>query len=245
MSLISEALRKARQEAADRGDQDRGHGPPPTIIRLRPSSPLGFGLVVGASIALAAALVGAGAVWWALRAPVESVATDAPGEGEQPASTDSAPLEAAVVVAPEDEGSADPVAASGTAATTARSDPAPAAAPNPNVAEDSLSAEHGTPSESEQGRGQSQDLPIRDGAQTSVMPAAGQDQERVFIVEADLGYAFLSLDFIVFRSEDPFAEINGTEVHEGSWLDGFTVEEIERDRVLLRDARGPLVLRVR
>jgi hypothetical protein len=68
---------------------------------------------------------------------------------------------------------------------------------------------------------------------------------RVFIVEANLGYATLSLDYIVYRSEDPFAEINGIELHEGSWLDGFTVEKIERDRVMLRDNRGPLVLRVR
>jgi hypothetical protein len=69
--------------------------------------------------------------------------------------------------------------------------------------------------------------------------------EREYVVEADLGYAFLSLDYIVSRSEDPFAEINGTEVHEGSWIEGFTVEKIEQDRVLLRDDRGPLVLRVR
>jgi hypothetical protein len=71
----------------------------------------------------------------------------------------------------------------------------------------------------------------------------GPDGERIYAVEADLGAVTLTLDFIVFRPDDPFAEINGLEVHVGSTIEGFTVEAIERNQVLLRDDEGPLVLR--
>jgi hypothetical protein len=250
MSLISEALRKARQEAAEKGTEDRGPGPPPTVIRLRPSSPLGTGLVVGASIALAAALFGAAAVWWALRTPVERAGADALTGHEQLSSTDSRPIGAAAAL--EEDASSDPGPESDairidseSAATAVRRAPTAVGAPEPQITEGGRSTELRPPPEPERSLDRSEDVVDRDGPQTPVEPAAGQDEERVFIVEADLGYATLSLDYIVYRSEDPFAEINGTELHEGSWLDGFTVEKIERDRVLLRDDRGPLVLRAR
>jgi len=73
---------------------------------------------------------------------------------------------------------------------------------------------------------------------------SGAGGDRVFVLEADLGYATLSLDYIVFRPDDPFAEINGIEVHEGWFVDDFVVDKIERDRVILHDEKGPLVLRV-
>jgi len=81
-----------------------------------------------------------------------------------------------------------------------------------------------------------------DGTIPSPGSAAGGD--RVFVLEAELGYATLSLDYIVFRPEDPFAEINGIEVHEGWFVDDFVVDKIERDRVVLHDEKGPLTLRV-
>ena len=58
------------------------------------------------------------------------------------------------------------------------------------------------------------------------------------------GYASLSLGYIVFRPVRPFAEINGVDIYEGSEIAGFKVEKIEVDRVVLRDSRGPLELRV-
>ena len=65
----------------------------------------------------------------------------------------------------------------------------------------------------------------------------------VFIMEAELDDVRLSLDFIVFRSEDPYAEINGTEVHLGSTIEGWRVKAIETDRVRLSDGRRNIVLR--
>jgi hypothetical protein len=67
----------------------------------------------------------------------------------------------------------------------------------------------------------------------------------VFVLEADLGYARLSLGYVIDRPDDPFAEVNGREVHVGSTVDGFVVESITRLEVRLRDARGAVVLRVR
>jgi hypothetical protein len=63
-------------------------------------------------------------------------------------------------------------------------------------------------------------------------------------MDAELGYASLSLGYIVFRPVRPFAEINGNDVYEGSEVAGFKVEKIEVDRVVLRDDRGLLELRV-
>ena len=75
-------------------------------------------------------------------------------------------------------------------------------------------------------------------------PTQRKQTDRVFDLDADLGYATLSLGYIVARSVNPFAEINGIEVSVGSEVEGFRVEKIEADRVVLRDEKGELVLRV-
>ena len=63
-------------------------------------------------------------------------------------------------------------------------------------------------------------------------------------MEAELGDVVLSLGYIVARTTNPFAEINGVDVYVGSEIEGFVVEAIEADRVVLRDDKGPLTLRV-
>jgi hypothetical protein len=78
--------------------------------------------------------------------------------------------------------------------------------------------------------------------QELAQPDAG---ERVFVLDADLGDVTLSLGYIVFKPSDPFAEINGREVRQGSLVEGYRVEEIERDRVRLRQGERTVVLRVR
>jgi hypothetical protein len=70
-----------------------------------------------------------------------------------------------------------------------------------------------------------------------------EDGEEIYILEADLGDVRLSLDFLVFRAEDPFAEINGVEIHLGGTIEGYRVKSIERDRVRLSDGRRTIVLR--
>jgi hypothetical protein len=82
---------------------------------------------------------------------------------------------------------------------------------------------------------------VEEPAATAAGAAPG---ERVFIIEADLGDVVLNLGYIVARHENPFAEINGIDVYLGSEIEGFVVESIEADRVVLRDDEGLLVLRV-
>ena len=74
--------------------------------------------------------------------------------------------------------------------------------------------------------------------------ATDSDGNRVFVMEATIGGVSLTLGYIVARANNPFAEINGTDVGIGSEVEGFVVEVIEADRVVLRDAKGLLVLRV-
>ena len=69
-------------------------------------------------------------------------------------------------------------------------------------------------------------------------------REEIYILEADLGYGVsLSLDFLIYREVDPFAEINGVELHLGGTIEGYRVKAIERDRVTLSNGRRTIVLR--
>jgi hypothetical protein len=234
MSLISEALRKARQQAAEEGQQRRGvlySWAPATRPR---GTRLGLGLVLGATIALGAALAGAGAVWWFVgqRAHSEPVAQASSPRPVPPA------------------GSSDDQLATGPSSDGAPSAP-PATARRPREDAAGSSTRDAPPG----------DLPAQSRPQPAIDPASttdrtaqsdrdrtdgvtiGPDGERIYLIEADLGGVTLTLDFIVFRPDDPFAEINGLDVHVGSTIEGFTVEAIERNQVLLRDDEGFLILR--
>jgi hypothetical protein len=83
MSLISDALRKARQEISGRDAEGRGLMVPPGWDRPSSGSRLGAGLVLGAAIALAAALAGAAIVWWAV-GRTDDGAHSLQAEGEMP-----------------------------------------------------------------------------------------------------------------------------------------------------------------
>jgi len=216
VSLINEALRKARQAASEH-ESKKPEGPFQPA-RAYPSKRTGRrgGLMVMALIAVAAGAIGAAVAWWLL------------GDGETVLSgtkkIEGPSIEAATPLAtPQNsptpvEDQADPVVSATPTATAT----APVVVP---VSEQVLVEPEFTPTAVEE-------------------PPADTDGERVFVIEADLGYASLSLGFIVARSNNPFAEINGTEVWIGSEIEGFVVETIEANRVVLRDEKGPLVLRV-
>ncbi|GEM_PF-803789 len=70
-------------------------------------------------------------------------------------------------------------------------------------------------------------------------------RQRVFTAMARVGSVTLELDYIVYRASDPFAQINGLEVHEGNEIEGFTVVEITPSAVRLKDDRGEIVIKVR
>ncbi len=76
-------------------------------------------------------------------------------------------------------------------------------------------------------------------------PAVATTAERVYVLRADLGYATLQLDFLVYKPGGGFGRVNGQDVAPGTIVEGFTVEAIGPDFIRLRDSRGPLVLRTR
>jgi hypothetical protein len=232
VSLINEALRKARQAAAEHEDQ-RNAG---RVSQAYPSRGprRGAGPAAVALVAILAGLAGAVGVWW-----IVGTASD------QPDSTDASIASAAMPEGGTLSSTPSPVVGSdGAPADAAAGNPpatpqtfvppsspaSPPPGPRPTAAPDPApSAAAERPPED----------PVKDAA-----PAATASGVRVFIMDADLGYASLSLGYIVFRPVRPFAEINGDDVYEGSEVEGFTVEKIEVDRVVLRDSRGPLELRV-
>jgi hypothetical protein len=248
MSLVSDALRRARQEAAQREGRPGPPRVPAAIVHSSRGSRLGLGLVLGAVITLLAAGGGGLVAWWVLGVG----ASRQPASGARPTTT----LPPAVDHDP-------PVAAAG---------PAPSA-PAPPVEEQhrqALAAPPAVASEREAAAGETggpgvsahADVDSAAAATERPMPTPAAPTTRTearspkgspssasgpreFVAEARVGDTTLVLDYIAYRPSDPFAQVNGVELHEGSHIDGFTVEKIARDRVELRDERGLVVLRVR
>lgn len=249
MSLISDALRKARQEAAERDAHARGVAPPPGPVATRSSSGLGTGLVLGAVIAAVAALSGGVAVWWAVGSgddpdglhAAQASAVPAPASGP---STGAGPASDAAEPDPEDD-AAEPVAATAADLRLDRTDPG--SAPQPDAPDPTPTAATGAstpPPAMPVPRIQPPD-PAPGQADPATVAPDGGSGPREFGLVAELGYARLELGYLVYRRDDPFAEVNGREVHVGSRVDGFVVDEITRTSVRLSDHRGAVVLRVR
>ena len=223
MSLINEALRKARQAAAEHDDQRSAGRAPQAYPSRGPRK--GTGPAAVALVAVLAGLAGAAGVWWIVGAG--AVDSD-PGGGpplHQPAAAEgaSAPIERQTRLEPAAEALQSPL-------QTARPvDGIPAPELSTPVPEGTVPEVTTDPTA------------VPRAEATRVSKSSGT---RVFVMDADLGYATLSLGYIVFRPVRPFAEINGVDIYEGSEIAGFKVEKIEIDRVVLRDDRGPLELRV-
>ncbi len=227
MSLISEALRKARAEAAER--EGREHGVPRALALPPKRWRSGPGMLLLAVAALAAGLGGAAVAWWALgRRPGAATAVPVPTSPATPTI------------------GAAPTAAAGAASTVLHhaqlpgaTAPAPTSAPAPTVTAAPPTA---APSLAGASEARTEQARRPEGERSG---GEREHPDRTFVIDADLGYAKLHLDFIVYRPGSPFASINGGQVMVGSLLDGFTVEEIGQDFVRLRDKHGAVVLRIR
>ena len=225
MSLIGDALRKTRQETVDRENDRTGILFSAKIADSPTRSNLGLGLALGAIIAVAATVAGGGAVWWLLGR----------SEVKPPTPTETSIPEAAVRTSAPVPNPAHPDS-SGRPVSTMDATPAPSADPIPNV----LGTEAADRSEAVDRRSRP-DLSGDEGLSEGF--AGMEDGDEVYILEADLGDRRLSLDFIVFRSDDPFVEINGVELHVGGVVEGYRVKAIEADRVRLSNGRRSIVLR--
>ena len=213
MSLINEALRKARQAASEH-ESKKPEGPFQPA-RAYPSKRTGRrgGLMAIALIAVAAGAIGAAAAWWIL------------GDRET-ASTD-----ATIIESPSIEVAAPQTTPAG---------------PSTPVDDQATAAPHEAPPQHDPALAEDEQTVTEPPPAVAVAeePVTDSDGNRVFVMEAEVGGVSLSLGYIVARSSNPFAEINGIDVWIGSEIEGFVVEAIEADRVLLRDDKGPLILRV-
>jgi hypothetical protein len=225
MSLINDALRKARQAAAEHED---GLNQDP--FRVRTAHPRGaprrsasFALP---AVAVVAALVGA-SLAWVLIGRTERVVEVAPSIDR----TETSPIPTVQAEAP-------------LQLPSTEVDQTPvdqAASSDPPSAQDEATSRPLTLAE--------ESLPVEPTVLAADPPPAsqptlGEGGARIYVLDADLGTTTLSLGYIVAREQNPFAEINGRDVYLGSEIEGFTVEAIEADRVVLRNDDGELVLRV-
>jgi len=222
VSLINEALRKARQAASEH--DSRQAEDPFRPARTYPSRRSGrpHGLLVVVLIAVATGALIASAVWWFFGS-------------RQPANHAVVASHEASVVVPAVVPASTPTPAADVGETDLRSTEA-GGAEAPTMQTGTTTAP--TPALEEL---EPEPRPRREAVERAASPTEG---ERVFVVEADLGGTSLSLGYIVARRDNPFAEINGVEVYVGSEIEGFVVEAIEADRVVLRDDKGELILRV-
>lgn len=234
MSLVSEALRKARQEAAAREAARRrgvvrsGLVEPPARRSLAPR------LLLLAALVIAAGLAGALGAWLAS------------GRGPEPATTGNRANPLAAIPAPTPPrpealaARATPAALTAPGTSVGEREPVPrpsgldGAGPPPAT----LSAPAPQPSET------APPQPQVDVARAASAPTP-TSVDRTFVLDADLGRVRLHLDFVVYKPSAPFAGINGTQVVPGSIVEGLVVEEIGRDFVRLRDGRSTVTLKVR
>jgi len=224
VSLINEALRKARQAASEHdAQQAEGRFRPRKAYPSRRSG--GRGWLVTATIAIVAGVIGASAGWWFFADRQASTTEAAITESQpvEPAATIAAHENSPVQIEPQSE--TDAVQAPVVEAPTPQSPPIVDASGGPQAEAEPRTVQPPTDD-------------------TTAASSADPSGDREFIMEADLGTVVLSLGYIVSRSTNSFAEINGIEVYVGSEIEGFVVEAIESDRVVLRDDEGQLVLRV-
>lgn len=219
MSLVSDALRKARQERAERSARERGVGLPLNQDHRR-TGRFAVPVMIGMILAIAAGVAGGVVAWWLL----------GPGEQERfvaeaaPTTATGGPVQDTV------EGNIESNAqAEGTVGQVPEPpSKAPIAASMPYPEETTADFE-----------------PVEQPAERQAKPVPRKEESRDFVAEGRIGEVTLSLGYIVFRETDPFAEINGVTTFAGSEVSGFRVEEIHRDRVVLSNQDGPVVIRVR
>ncbi len=248
MSLVSDALRKARQEAAQREGRPGPSRFPAAIVHSSRGSRLGLGLVLGAVITLLAAGGGGLVAWWILGGG----ASRQPAVGAGQTTTPPSPVDRDLPVAAGEPAPSAPAPPIGEESRRALA--APPAIPSERTVAAGATGEpgasaHGSVSSAATAADRPGPAPAapttRTEARAPEESPSSASGPREFVAEARLGDTTLVLDYIAYRPSDPFAQVNGIELHEGSHIDGFTVEKIARDRVELRDERGLVVLRVR
>ncbi len=247
MSLINDALRRARQEAAEREAREKGL-PPPVLppprrmgVHLPPAGVLmavGLGaLLVGVLVAVLAVLPGSGEGTAAIPEAASQGTSGTPEAGSDGRAVD----EAARGVQP---GARNPRRSSGSSSASMTTPP-PAKRVQARPAERPPVLQPSSPSPAGARKPLVTPVPAQPTASARTTRPPRSTEPREYRGEARLGETTLTLDYIVYRSSDPFAEINGVELHEGWEVSGYTVVRIQADRVVLEGPAGEIVLLAR
>jgi len=208
MSLINDALRKARKDAAEQKGVAGKSSPSP---RNRNIPFLGVFL-----IACLAAGLGGILSWSFLSRSKIGPVTISPrehvelrGENGTPRGMESDPADL----------SQRPVAVSSPTPTEIPKDEQPSPSPTP----------------------ESSPLPL--SSPTPLPSATGMIGKNIFSASATIEGHRIELDYLVFREEHPYAQINGITVEEGAAIEGFLLEKVEKDRIRLK--KGDVLYTVR
>ena len=194
---------------------------------------LGAGLILGAVIAIGAAMIGGGLVWWALADRSEAsvkVSLDG-GTREDSSGTEriltSADEKTVVDLQPEPAG---PTGASSRSTVDHVDSVAPIEGEPAGETEASdRITDRGVPETTEARSPSPRRTPL----------VAGE-----FVGEAKVGDVTLTLDYLVYRKENPFAQINGSDVRVGAVVEDFVVKKITVDSVELAKGETTIVIRV-
>jgi hypothetical protein len=245
VSLVSEALRKARQEAADRGTPAKGVVYRTTVmVGPRRSRSGAIALRAGATVLLVAA---AALGWWAW----QRHRTEPPPHRRTVAAT-AAPHTGAPAMLPRT--GAERGTAGAASSTRAASAPTPAAAPPPSAAPGALWSATSTGSATrpaDEIAPTPAAVPQRAAASVADRSTeASREQEdetggheRSYLLTAERDGVKLTLDYIAYQKTKAFAGINGNEAVVGTIISGIRVDEIGPDYVRLHDRHGTFFLR--
>jgi len=232
MSLISEALRKARQEAAEREAKERGMETPVVAGYWKRGGRLGVGLVLGAAIAMGAAVIGGGMMWWALADRTEPMAVDT-SDGQAPAVREPVKTQLDQTVA---ELAPDQVEAATAPTETPVESKADEHGASPKTEGNVLTTVEVAESAPNSAEGAPIEAP---SPEPQAILAEGE-----FVGEAQIGNVTLTLDYLVYRRENPFAQINGRDVRVGAVIEDYIVKKITENSVILTHGDTEIVLRV-
>ncbi len=257
MSLINEALKRARVEAARRDAEAKGVPPEALPVYVPPRRRSWLAPALGFAAGLAVVAVAFGAFWVARQpAPAEqapmAASIPAPAvaaEGAPPsAPVDAAPPPAAPVSAAEPEpapaAAAVPPPSPGPAAAQPRAAEPPAAkAPAPEL----RSFETPTAPDTETPPASPPPPPAEASAPAAPdepLPAAAGEIPS-YMRQASPAGAAVKIDFIVWSESRPFAQINGQLLSAGQSVNGYTLLKVERERVELEGGGQRFWLRVK
>ncbi len=240
MSLINEALQRARVEAARRDAAEKGVPPAALPVYVPPRRRPWLAPVAGFAAGLVAVGMAAGAFWFVRQpAPPEPrsvLATAAPEKA--PVS----PVEAVPGVDP-----APTAAASRTVAVTppastrpAPAEPEPVDRRPPRSAAAPPAAPEARPSAQWEAPPPSAPPPL-----AAPRPPDGGVGGQTFLRQAAPAGGSVRVDFIVWSESRPFAQINGQLIGAGQSVDGYTLLKVERERVELEGGGERFWIRVR